>query len=154
MAPREGTGPSRRSIMASPAFRPVLVRVGLYLLALGPILLAYATKQRALLVAPLVALVGAILLMGLLWDSQVPWARRLLYAAGLALVVGELTWALGYWAVAPVIGGAALWLTLYVATGVVEHGLRGTLDRSVAREFLVVAVVGIAIVVATTPWRA
>jgi hypothetical protein len=83
------------------------VRVVVYALALLLIVVIYSTKERALLVAPAIALVG----------------------------------------------GAALWLALYVLSGTLEAEAGGSLDRRIALEYIVVAVVGAAfILLVSRPW--
>jgi hypothetical protein len=77
----------------------------------------------------------------------------MLLAAGVGLVLAELTWAVGYWSVAPIVGGAGLWLGFYVLSGVVEHGAAQTLDRRIATEYGVVAAIGVLVVmIVSRPW--
>jgi Protein of unknown function (DUF5656) len=132
----------------------VAVRVVVYLAALVPIVFIYSTKERALLIAPPIGLICAVATWYLLSDTPVEGLRRVLLGAGVGLVVAELAWGLGYWAVVPFVGGAALWLAFYVLSGIVEHGAAQTLDRRVALEYGFVALVGVLVVMVTAPWRA
>jgi hypothetical protein len=68
-------------------------------------------------------------------------------------VLGQLTWALGYWSTVPLVGGAALWLGFYVLSGIVEASASEALDRRVALEYAVVAAIGLIVVLAVSrPW--
>jgi F0F1-type ATP synthase assembly protein I len=129
-----------------------------YLAALAPIVLIYSTKERALVVAPPIGLICAAATWFLLGDTPANRERRLFLAAGVGIVAAELAWGLGYWAVAPVIGGAALWLVFYVLSGIVEHGAAQTLDRRIALEYGFVATLGMLILLVfmllfLPPWR-
>jgi len=131
----------------------VLVHFVTYMLALGLIFLIYRTKERGLLIAPPIGLVCAAATWFLLGDTLVEPRRRLLLAAGVGVILTQLTWAFGYWSAVPLVGSAALWLGLYVLSGVVESSASGTLDRRVALEYAAVAVVGsVVVLVAARPW--
>jgi hypothetical protein len=131
----------------------LLVHFVVYMLALGLIFLIYRTKERGLLIAPPIGLVCAAATWYLLGDTLVEPRRRLILAAGVGLILTQLTWAFGYWSAVPLVGTAALWLGLYVLSGVVESSASGTLDRRVALEYAVVAVVGSVVVLAASrPW--
>jgi hypothetical protein len=133
----------------------VVVRVVVYVVALVLIAWLYGTRERALLIAPPVGLLTAAATWYLLGDTPADRNRRLLLAAGVGLLMAELTWALGYWDVAPLMGGAMLWLGFYVLSGVVEHAAAGTLERRVAAEYASVAAVGVLVVlVLSRPWSA
>ena len=133
----------------------VAVRVVVYLVALVCMVLIYGTKERGLFIAPPVAVVGAAGTWYLLGDTPVIHPRRLVLAAGAALLLGELTWAAGYWNVPPLVGGAGLWLAFYVLSGVIEHGASASLDRRIAAEYALVAIVGtLVILVVARPWSA
>lgn len=143
---------TRRGPRAGLAY--VVTRAVVYVAALVPIVFLYSTKERALLVAPPIGLICAIATWYLLGDTPADARRRLLLGGGVGLVVAELAWGLGYWAVVPFVGGAALWLAFYVLSGIVEHGAAHTLDRRVALEYGFVALVGVLVVMVTAPWRA
>ena len=129
------------------------IRVVVYALALLLIVVIYSTKERALLIAPPIGLLCAVATWYLLGDTPVPRNRRLVVSAGVGLILVELTWAVGYWSTLPLVGGAALWLALYVLSGVVEADANGALDRRIGLEYSLVAVVGLAVVLAVSrPW--
>ena len=131
----------------------VVVRVVVYVIALLLIASIYGTKERGLLIGPPIGLITAAATWYLLGDTPADRNRRLLLAGGVGLLMAELTWALGYWSIAPLMGGAALWLGFYVLSGVVEHAAAGTLERRVAAEFAAVAGVGVALVILLSrPW--
>jgi Protein of unknown function (DUF5656) len=131
----------------------LVVHFTVYIAALGLIFLIYQTKERGLLIAPPIGLLCAAATWYLLGDTPVDSSRRLLLAAGIGLVLAQFAWAFGYWSTVPLVGSAALWLGLYVLSGVVEAGASDTLDRRIAFEYALVAGVGIAVVVAASrPW--
>ena len=131
----------------------VAVRVVVYIVALALMTVVYGTKERGLFMAPPVALVAAAGSWYLLGDTPADSRRRALLSAGVGLVLGELTWALGYWGVAAVAGGAGLWLGFYVLTGVVEHAASGSLDRRIGAEYALVALIGaLVITLLVRPW--
>jgi hypothetical protein len=131
-----------------------LVRIGVYLAVLPPILLIYGTKGRGLLMGSAIGLICAVATWYLLRDVPAPQWRRALYTAVVGLVLAELTWAFGHWGGVSIVGGAAIWLAFYVLSGIVEHGLANTLDRRIMLEYGVVALVGVLVVLASAPWRA
>jgi hypothetical protein len=131
----------------------VAVRVGVYLIALVLMVLVYGTKQRGLLIAPPIAVIGAAGTWYLLGDTPLDRRRRLINAVGAGLLLGELTWAFGYWDVPALVGGAGLWLGFYVLSGVIEHGASLTLDRRIAAEYALVALIGSVVILAVArPW--
>jgi hypothetical protein len=131
----------------------VAVRVLVYVVALVLMGIIYGTKERGLFIAPPVAVIGAAGTWYLLGDTPVDARRRLILAGGVGLLLAELTWAFGYWDVAALVGGAALWLGFYVLSGVVEHGASLTLDARVAGEYALVAAIGsLIILVVARPW--
>ena len=133
----------------------VAVRVLVYMLSLAVMVLVYGTRQRGLLIAPPIALIGAAGTWYLLGDTPLDGRRRLINAAGVGLVLAELTWALGYWNVPALVGGAGLWLGFYVLSGVVEHAGSLSLDRRIAAEYSLVALIGTLVILAVArPWSA
>ena len=130
-------------------------RVVVYLVVFMLMALIYSTKARGLLIAPPVGLCGAAGAWYLLGDTPVDARRRVLLAGGVGLLLAELTWAFGYWNVPALVGGAGLWLGFYVLAGVVEHGASLVLDRRIAAEYALVALVGVLIIlIVARPWSA
>lgn len=129
------------------------VHVLVYVLALAAMVLIFGTKQRGLVIGPAVGLVGAAGSWYLLGDTPVDARRRATLTAGVGVLMAELTWALGYWNVAALAGGAILWLGFYTLSGIVEHAASQRLDRRVALEYAVVWLVGALLIVGITrPW--
>jgi Protein of unknown function (DUF5656) len=133
----------------------VAVRAIVYIVALVLMVLIYGTKERALVIAPPVGLLGAAGVWYLLGDTPVDPRRRLVLAGGVGLLLAELTWAFGYWDVAALVGGAGLWLAFYVLSGAVETGTSSSLDRRIAMEYAVVASIGLLLILMIVrPWSA
>jgi hypothetical protein len=133
----------------------VAVRVLVYVLALALIVAIYSVRAGGWLIALPIGLITAGGTWYLLGDTPAEPRRRVWLAAGVGLVIAELTWAIGYWSVAPFVGGAALWLGFYVLSGVVEQSAAGVLERRVVLEYVSVAAIGALIVVALArPWSA
>lgn len=131
----------------------VAVRVAVYLVALVLMVLVYGTKQRGLFIAPPIALLAAAGTWYLLGDTPLNGRRRLINALGAGLLLGQLTWAFGYWDVPALVGGAGLWLAFYVLSGVIEHGASLSLDRRIAAEYALVALIGSVVILAVArPW--
>jgi Protein of unknown function (DUF5656) len=131
----------------------VVVRLAVYMIGLLVMVLVYGTKQRGLVIAPPIGLIGAAGTWYLLGDTPLDATRRLINAVGTGLLLAELTWAFGYWDVPPLVGGAGLWLAFYVLSGVVEHAAGSSLDRRVVVEYAVVALIGTAVILAfARPW--
>jgi hypothetical protein len=127
--------------------------VVVYIIALLLMVLVYGTKQRGLVIAPPVGLLGALGTWYLLGDTPLVGRRRLINAAGAGLLLAELTWAFGYWNVPALVGGAGLWLSFYVLSGVIEHAGALSLDRRIAAEYALVALIGMAVILAVArPW--
>jgi hypothetical protein len=133
----------------------VAVRAIVYILTLVLMVLIYGTKERGLIIAPPVGLLGAAGVWYLLGDTPVDPRRRLVLAAGVGVLLAELTWAFGYWDVAALVGGAGLWFGFYVLSGTLEHGASSSLDRRIAMEYALVALVGLLLIlVIVRPWSA
>ncbi len=133
----------------------VAIRVAVYLIGLVLMVLVYGTKQRGLIIAPPIALIGGAGTWYLLGDTPLDTRPRIINAAGVGLLLGELTWAFGYWNVPALVGGAGLWLAFYVLSGLIEHGAALTLDRRIAAEYALVALIGSVVILAVArPWSA
>ncbi|HEV7662591.1 MAG TPA: hypothetical protein VGQ62_03580 [Chloroflexota bacterium] len=133
----------------------VAVRAIVYVLALVAFVLIFGTKERGLLMAPPVALLSAVGTWYVLGDTPVDGQRRLMLAGAVGLLMAQLTWAFGYWNVAALVGGAGLWLGFYVLSGIAEHGANRSLDRRIASEYGLVALIGgLVILLVARPWSA
>ena len=124
-----------------------------YLTAFGAFTIIYQTKERSLVTATAVAVVAGLLSLVLLRSAEAPRRRTVLYALLTALAAGEVTWALNYWVVRELIGGAVLLLLFYVIVGLNEVILRGELTRRLLAEYVGVGIVGFLLILSTGPWR-
>jgi hypothetical protein len=124
-----------------------------YLAAFGLFTLVYQIKERSLISATTTALVAALLSLVLLRQAGAARSRTILYGVLIGLSMGEVTWALNYWVVRELVGGAVLLLVYYVLVGLIEIVLRGELNRRLLAEYLGVGVVGFLFILSTAPWR-
>ena len=147
---RGGSGGARR---APARASYTLVRIGAYLAVLPPIVWIYSTRENVLVDALSIALLCAAATWFLLRDVPASQWRRVLYAGVVGLVLAEFTWAFGQWGGMPLVGGSAIWLSFYVVSGILEHGLANSLDRRIVLEYGAVALIGVLVVLASAPWR-
>jgi hypothetical protein len=124
-----------------------LARLGLnlatYLAAFALYATIYGMQQRSLLSASLVALVTFPLALELLRLTEHELGTTWLLAAVVALVLGELTWALNALGLSALAGGSLLLLVFYTFTGVAQQALAGRLNRRIVLEFGAVAAAGL-----------
>ncbi len=105
-----------------------------FLLAFGIFSAIYFARLRWIYSGALVGMMGALLAYALL--QWAPPRQGLLLLAGLVgVMLAEATWALNYWAAPFLLGGALLLVIFYIATGVLQHHLEGTLSRQVFMEY-------------------
>ena len=112
-----------------------------YLLAFTYFLTIYYTRSRSLITASLTLLAAGLLALDLLSVAEVPLRRSLSFAAIVAIIVGQSTWALNYWQISAWEGGLLLLLIFYVAVNTAHQHLLGHLRASILLELLFVAVV-------------
>jgi hypothetical protein len=145
---------ARASDLSEPAALPrQLLSLLTYLTALGLFTLIYQVKERDLVSASSTAICAALLSLALLRGAGAPRRRTILYAALVGLSLGEVTWALNYWVVKELVGGAVLLLFYYVVVGLIEIVLRGELSRRLLTEYVAVGIVGFLFILSTAPWR-
>ncbi|MDP8921522.1 MAG: hypothetical protein M3O34_01440 [Chloroflexota bacterium] len=130
-----------------------LLTLLIYLTAFGAFTVIYQTKERSLISATSIAIVAGLLSLVLLRSTAAPRRRTMLYALLTALTAGEVTWALNYWVVRELVGGAVLLLLFYVVVGLNEMILRGDLTRRLLAEYVGVGIVGFLLILSTGPWR-
>jgi Protein of unknown function (DUF5656) len=106
----------------------------------------YVNKWRALQSAPLVAIVAMLLTYELLRSSKAPTRTLITYAVINGLVLAQVTWALNYWQVKVLIGGVIPLLVFYVLVGIMHANLTKDLNKAVIREYLVVALVSVGLI--------
>jgi hypothetical protein len=122
-----------------------------YLIAFVLFSAIFAPKFRSLLSATAVLLASALISVVLFRDS----ARTVthpLWAGVVALTMGQVTWALNYWVLGPLAGGAILLLIFYTLTGLVRSYLNSSLVSRVLTEHLIVAGAGLTAVIAGGLW--
>lgn len=124
-----------------------------YLTAFGAFTVIYQTKERSLVTATAVAVVAGLLSLVLLRSTDALRRRSGLYALLTAVAAGEVTWALNYWVVRELVGGAVLLLLFYVLVGLNEVILRGELTRRLLVEYVGVGIIGFLLILSTGPWR-
>lgn len=105
-----------------------------FLLAFGIFSAVYYARLRTLYSAALIGMAGSLLAYALLhWTP--PRQGPLVLAGMVGLTLAEATWALNYWAAPFLLGGALLLVIFYVATGLLQNYLEGTLSRRVLWEY-------------------
>jgi hypothetical protein len=120
-----------------------------FLLAFGVFSAVYFARLRTLYSAALIGATGTLLAYALLqWTP--PRHGLALLASMVGLTLAEATWALNYWAAQFLLGGALLLVIFYVATGLLQNHLEGTLSRRVFWEYgLLGGVLLVAVIVET-----
>jgi hypothetical protein len=109
----------------------------------------YYARLRFLYSGVLIGATGALLAYALLqWSAP---RRGLFLLAGLVgLTLAEATWALNYWAASFLLGGALLLVIFYVAIGLLQNHLEGTLSRRIFWEYGLLGGALLAVVVFVT----
>jgi hypothetical protein len=95
----------------------------------------YGAKLRSLLSASTVAFLATVLALALLRVDRDGTGRTLIYAAICGLLLGEATWALNYWGVGGIAGGALLVLIFYFFTGLAQQRLLNRFGRPILIEY-------------------
>ena len=73
------------------------------------------------------------------------WRRTLMYAGVTGVGVGEVTWALNYWPLNGLQGGAFLLAVYYFTTGILTYALHTRLTKRVTLEYGFIALVGLGV---------
>lgn len=118
----------------------------IYALALLFFVFLYGSRLRSILSATGVLVVGGMLSLDLLRSAAVATRRLWLYAGLVALLMGEITWALNYLHINGWVGGALLLILFYALTGVSLQHLWGRLSRRVVIEYAAICGVALAAV--------
>jgi hypothetical protein len=71
------------------------------------------------------------------------WQRTIIYAGVTSIGVGEVTWALNYWPLNGLQGGAFLLAVYYLTTGILTYALHARLSKRVSLEYGVIAFIGL-----------
>ncbi len=128
-----------------------LLNVADYLLGFALFGIVMSAQERSLVTAPAIILLSGLLSLDLLSASGTSTPAILTYGGLVALLEGELTWILSYWPISP--WGAAMVLTLglYIGSGIAYQHLLETLNRRMVIEFMVLAVIVLALVLIIQP---
>src|SRR5579875_1040393 len=111
----------------------------------------FAPKVRSIFSATAILLTSALIAAELFRD--VGEARtRWLYVAIVGLILGEVTWALNYWVLGALTGGAILLLVFYAVTGIIRARLEGVFGPRILTEHLAVVGLGLVAVIAGGLW--
>jgi hypothetical protein len=138
----------------SPDYRTARLGLNLatYLAAFALYATLYGLRQRSLISATGVALVTFPLALELLRLTEEQFGTTWLFAGIVALVLGELTWAVNAWGLTALGGGALLLVVFYTLSGIAQQHLAGRLNRRVALEFTIIAVIGLCLVLLDAAW--
>ncbi len=104
-----------------------------YLIAFGCFSAIYNAKLRTLYSASLIGTSAALLGYELLRWTRARNPALLGLLIGVAL--GEVTWALNYWAAPFLLGGALMLVIFYIATSLLQHQAEGSLERRLLVEY-------------------
>lgn len=125
-------------------------RLGLNFATYSAALALYAAIHglhfRSLVSVPAVMLVTFPLALELLRSSEEELSNTWVHAGGVALILGELTWALNLQGLSALRGGGILLIAFYAFSGVAQQHLAGRLTRRVTLEYASTAAVGLALV--------
>jgi hypothetical protein len=116
------------------------VNLAVYLVALILFATVYSLKVRSLFSAPAIGLAAGLLALELLRSSEAEFWRTWLYATAIGLAMTEIVWALNYWNLSGLIGGAFLLVFFYALTGIAQQYLWNRLNRIVFVEFTLIVV--------------
>ncbi len=119
----------------------------------------YQARTRSLLSAPAIIAITFALAARQLRLAHAPptgdeepvvpgWPRTLMYSAAVALAAGEITWALNYWPLHGLLGGAFLLAAFYFLIGVFSQHLMQRLSGRLVAEYGAVAAAGALLVTA------
>ena len=123
-----------------------------YLAAFILFLVVYGDKSRSLLSATTILLVSSLLALELLRESPKGISNAWLYASITGVIMGQITWALNYWTVSALAGGAFLLLIFYFVTGISQQHLWRRLARRTAFEFALITLLCIVILMRYVDW--
>jgi hypothetical protein len=130
------------------ALASVVLAFTTYASAFFLLTMIYSNKWRSMYSATAIALAATLILLQMTDGEEVAWLRRLLYALVGGLLLGQVTWALNYWAATGWSGGALLLVLFYLCAGLITQHSRNTLTRRVLVEYLVVAALAFGMVTA------
>jgi hypothetical protein len=95
-----------------------------------------------------IGLFSVLLAIEIFREAEADVYRALAFAAVIGLMVAEMRWSLYFIPLEGFLAAILLLLVFYLSTGIIQHLLTGTFSRAIALEFVSVAAVGIAVVIA------
>lgn len=122
------------------------LNLAVYLVAFLVFTTIYSAKTRSLLSASTILVVSTLLALELLRGPKRGALRTWFFALISGLIMGEVTWALNYWAVGQLMGGLLLLLAFYALTGIQQQYLAHRLSRRVLLEFAFITTIGLLLV--------
>jgi hypothetical protein len=129
-----------------------LAALGLTALAYTLALILFALLRSLGARALISASIGGLVAMALAWRlftlKRAAPARATLQAALVGLIVAEAIWAINYWRVVPGSAGLLAMIPFYLAVGLAQQHLMGSLTRRIWLEYVIVGSVGMAIALA------
>lgn len=108
----------------------------------------YGAKLRSALSASVMIALATILALTLLRGDRSEANATWLYAFICGMILGEATWALNYWGVTGLAGGALLLLVFYFITGLAQQRLLNRFNRASLIEFGIVGLIGLVVLAA------
>jgi len=130
----------------------LVLNAAVYVVALLMLVIIYTSRARSVISATGVLAASTLLALELLRVEGDQTARTWLYAGITGMIMAELTWALNYLAIDARVGGAALLLAFYAATGLAQQHLWRRLTRRVVLEYGLVCFMGLALLTGYHAW--
>jgi hypothetical protein len=127
--------------------------VVLYLVAFALFVTLYSQRDQVLLGSLGVGLAATLLGLALYRPSGAPIRRAWIYAGLSGLCVAEMGLVAEFWISGGLLGGAFLLLFFYVAAGLVQAHLEGSLTSRLVAEYTVVGALGLGLIIWASPWR-
>lgn len=120
--------------------------LGSYVVAFALLSLAYTFDLAPWPAAAAATLIGALVAVEVMRDAEAEPAELLVYAAAIGLLVGEARVVLHYLPVGGHLGALALVFAFYLTSGLLHSHLTRQLDRPILLQYLLVSVLGWALV--------
>ncbi|HVB63306.1 MAG TPA: hypothetical protein VNE17_01160 [Nitrolancea sp.] len=96
----------------------------IHIVAFFALSMVYINKLSSRFSAPVVFIIATLFLLQVTEGEPVSLARRLIYALAGGVMLGELTWILGYWDATGWTGGATLLVFFYLSAGLIVAQVR------------------------------
>jgi hypothetical protein len=124
-----------------------VVNVATYLTAFGLYAAVYSFDVALIPAALAVGATTILLAAEVLREGEPGLERMVVLAAAIGLIVAEARWTLYFLPLEGFLAAVFLLLVFYLSTGLTHHYVTGNLSRSVALEFVTVALAGLAVVI-------